>query len=145
VRYQGVSLQLAVPSERETAIRVALADTDPRIIRLGLVAAQTNCPSGLIPQLAELARNAQLAEELRLLAVGILGKSNEEAALKALLQIVNGGKTFLGRPRLASPTPIVLGALRALAHTWSASREAQRFVAQARRSFTAEFRQAVRA
>ena len=145
VRYQGVSLQLAVPSERETAIRVALADSDPRIIRLGLVAAQTNCPPGLIPQLAELARNAQLAEELRLLAVGILGKSTEEAALNALLPIVNGGKTFLGRPRLASPTPIVLAALRALAHTWSASREAQRFVAQARRSFTSEFRQAVRA
>ena len=144
VRYQGVSLQLAVPAERESATQAALVDSDPRIIRLGLVAAQTNCPAALIPQLAELARNSQLADELRHLAVGALGKSTHDAALDALLSLVNGGKTFLGRPKLASPTPIVLSALRALAHTWSTSKEAQHFVAQARRSFNSEFRQAVR-
>ena len=145
VRYQGVSLQLAVPAERESAIRAALGDSDPRIIRLGLVAAQTNCPAALIPQLAELTRNAQLADELRLLAVGALGKSRDDAALHALLGLVDGGKTFLRRPKLAAPTPIVVSALRALAQMWSASEAAQHFVAQARRSFTSEFRQAVRA
>ena len=142
VRYQGLSLQLTLPNEREAAVRTAFEDSDPRILRLGLVAAQTDCPVSLIPMLGTLAASCQLADELRVLAVGALGKSRHRFALDALLRLVHGGKTILGRPKLAPPTPVVVAAVRALADTWSTQQDANRFLALARRSFVTDLRRA---
>jgi hypothetical protein len=144
VRYQALSLQLKLPAEREDAVRAALEDHELSIIRLGLVAALEQCPPSLIPLLARLAANADLVEELRIHAVRALGKSRHQHALAALLGLVDGGKSIFGGPKLAAPGAVVLAALRALADVWSSQKEAQRFLALARRSFTKELRNAVR-
>jgi hypothetical protein len=145
VRYQALSLQLQLPAEREAAVRAALEDHEPSIIRLGLVAAHEQCPPALIPLLARLAAGSALAEELRIHAVRALGKSRHQHALAALLRLVDGGKSIFGGPKLASPSPVVIAALRALADVWSTQKEAQRVLALARRSFTKDLRNAVRA
>jgi hypothetical protein len=142
VRYQALSLQLRLPRSREAAVRAALEDTDPSIIRLGLVAALAQCPASLVPQLARLAANPDLTGELRVHAVRALGASRHEEALPALLRLVDGGKSFFGGARLAAPSPIVIAALRVLADVWSAQKEAHRFLALARRSFVKQLRHA---
>jgi hypothetical protein len=124
-------------------VRAALEDTDASVIRLGLVAALAQCPPSLIPQLARLAATPDLIGELRVHAVRALGTSRHEQALSALLRLVDGGTSFFGRAKLASPSPVVIAALRALAHVWSTQKEAHRFLALARRSFVRELRNAV--
>jgi hypothetical protein len=106
------------------------------------VAAQRRCPLEIVPVLANLATNSRMSEELRMLAVAVLGRARHPNALEALLQLVHGGNNLLGRPKLASPTPIVLAALRALAAAWSTERQAQHFLAMARRSFAGDVRKA---
>ena len=142
VRYQALSLQLKLPRSREAAVRAALEDAEPSVIRLGLVAALAQCPPSLIPQVARLAANANLIGELRVHAVRVLGASRHEQALPALLRLVDGGKSFFGRAKLAAPSPVVIAALRALADGWSARKDAHRFLALARRSFVKELRNA---
>ena len=46
--------------------------------------------------------------------------SRTRRALDALLQLADGGRSFLGRQKLAGQEPRVLAALRALADAWSA-------------------------
>jgi hypothetical protein len=81
---------------------------------------------------------------LRIHAVRALGKSRHQQSLPALLGLVDGGKSIFGGPKLAAPSAVVLAALRALADGGSSQKEAQRFLALARRSFTKELRNAVR-
>ena len=83
-----------------------------------------------------------MPDELRIHAVRALGQSRERAALDALLRLVDGGKSVLGKPKLAPPTPIVVAAVRALADVWSADRQASDMLALARGSSDPELRQA---
>jgi len=59
-----------------------------------------------------------VASELRDLAIKVLGRVKNVAALTALLEIVDGGKNWLGRPRLAARSLELLAALMALAVGW---------------------------
>ena len=143
VRYQALSLQLTIPGAREATLRAALEDSDERIIRLGLVACQTECPQSLLALIGNIAGNPRVDEQLRLHAVRALGASTARPALEILLRLVHGGKNMIGRPRLAPRTSIVLAALRALAEVWRASAEADRVLSLARRSFDPDLRRAV--
>ena len=142
VRYQAISLQLTMPLERDIALRAALDDRDPRIIRLGLSAAQKDCHRTLISRVAIIAGAPHLEDELRILAVRTLGNSRDPAALDTLLRLVQGGKNWIGRPKLAPRTPVVVAALRALANVWSASPDASRMLTLARRSSDRDLRDA---
>ena len=89
------------------------------------------------------ATDVKVADELRLLAVRVLGKSVEcDECVGGLLQLVDGGRTFLGRRKLAARTPMFLAALRALADGWSTHPRAAALLAKASKSSDAEIRQA---
>jgi hypothetical protein len=62
-----------------------------------------------------------------------------------LLSLVNGGTTWLGKPKLAVRSPVVLASLRALSGAWASDAEAKRLLDLARHSSDPEFRQAVQA
>jgi len=145
VRYHGLSLQLNLQDQRESGIHAALIDSDERVRRLGLVACQSECPRPMIPLVAGLAANAQVGPELRMLAVKVLGTCRERPALATLLSLVNGGTTWLGKPKLAVRSPVVLASLRALSGAWASEAEATRLLDLARQSSDPEFRQAVQA
>src|SRR6185436_9713964 len=113
VRHEALVLQLAIRDEREPALRAALDDADPRIVRLGVLAAQLDCPPSVIPAIARLAHNARLDDELRQLAIRALGRSADARARDALLQLVDGGRTLLGRAKLAPTGPECIAALGA--------------------------------
>jgi hypothetical protein len=142
VRHEAIQLQLMLPAERGVALRMALEDRDLRIVRIGLAAIQQECPRPLVAIVADLALNGKLIEELRVLATRALGRSRDPRARDALLDLVDGGRTLLGRPKLAAPTPICVAALRALAEGWPRDPAATPMIAVALASSDPELRQA---
>jgi hypothetical protein len=144
VRYEAIQLQLALPSERELAVRAALADNDPRVLRLGLMAVQAECPRSSTALVVTLALRGNVAEDLRVLAIRALARTSESAARDALLHLVDGGHTLLGRPKLAPATSICIAALRALAEAWPADSTVSAMLAIAAASADPELRQAAR-
>ena len=142
VRYHGYSLQLTIPEQRDAALRAALGDADEKITRLALSACQERCPRSVLTFVASLARNAHASQELRILAVNVLATSRDRYTLEALMPLVRGGTNWLGRPKLAPRTPVVLAVLRVLSDAWSTDPEAGRMLTLARNSSDPELRQA---
>ena len=129
VRIEAVRLQLTLPHEHDLGVRTALDDSDPRIVRLGLAAIQYVCPPDLVARVTSIAGSSDADEELRGLAVGALAQFRQPQVLEMLLQLLDGGKTMLGRSKLAAKSPAVLAALRALADQWSSERRARTMLA----------------
>jgi hypothetical protein len=142
VRYQALALQLTLPEERESALRAALEDGDERVARLGLLAYQERSSHSVTPLVAHIAMHPSMTDELRIHAVWALGQSGERAALDVLLCLADGGKSVLGKPKLAPPTPIVVAAVRVLADVWPTHRQASDVLALARGSSDPELREA---
>lgn len=142
VRLEAIRLALTVPGERDAALRRALEHRDVSILRLGLTAVQQNCPPRVAPLVATIAGDPSVVDDLRLLAVRALGRSREKAARDALLRLVDGGRTLLGRPRLAPSTRLSVTAVRALAEGWRTDPAAAPVVALAAASADADFRRA---
>jgi hypothetical protein len=142
IRYEAIHLQSVLPEERERALRTALEDDDLRVLRFGLMTVQAECPRSATALLVRLALRGSLAEDLRVLAIRALARTGESSARDALLHLVDGGRTLLGRPRLAPPTPICIAALRALAEGWSADRSVSEMLAIAAASADPGVRQA---
>jgi hypothetical protein len=143
VRSEAIQLQLTLPDERDVAVTAALEDPDQRIRRVGLTAVQRECPRPVTPLVAALAVSSRVIEELRVLAVRALGRSDDTRARDTLLQLVDGGRTLLGRPKLAPATPVSVAALRALAEGWSRDPGAATVLALAGTSADPGLRQAV--
>jgi len=118
VRREAVKVSLKVPAERERALLGALRDPDPRTVRLSLTAVLDDCPPSALARVTELAGDAAIPSELRVLAIKVLGRAGNTAALTALLELVDGGTNWLGRPKLATRSLELLAALMALAAGW---------------------------
>jgi len=88
------------------------------MVRVALTAALEDCPPSALPPITQIVHDQTVASELRVLAIKVLGRVRNVAALTALLEIVDGGKNWLGRPRLAARSLEVLAALLALAAGW---------------------------
>ncbi|HUK19935.1 MAG TPA: hypothetical protein VLV45_00085 [Gemmatimonadales bacterium] len=130
VRLTALKLELQDSSRRERAIRVALADADERVIRLGLGAAQDKCPDSVVPLLAE--RVAAGAggwgddPAARLAAIRALGAARAPLARETLLAVADGGRTLFGRKKLPPRSPELLAALSVLASRWRDNPNVQR-------------------
>lgn len=144
VRYHGFSLQLSLGA-RETVIHGALSDRDERVRRLGLATCRDDCPPSMIPLVATLAADVHAGPELRMMAIKVLGACRDPHALGTLLALVNGGKNWLGKPKLAPRSALVLASLRALSGVWATDAEASRLLQLAQRSSDPELRQAAQA
>jgi hypothetical protein len=144
LRAEAVRLQMALPGQRELGLRAAFNDADPRVVRVGVASVQQDCPPRALPFVAGLALGARVPDDLRLLAVQALGNSRQPAALDALIGLVDGGKTILGRPKLAAKSVVMVAALRAMAAGWRKHPKAGPLLALAAVSTDDEFRGAVR-
>ena len=142
VRREAYKVALKVPAERERALLGALRDADARTVRLGLTAALEDCPAAALTVVAELARDAATASELRVLAIKVLGRMRNAAALNALLQLVDGGTNWLGRQKLATRSLELLAALMALAAGWRNDARASALLALAAASNDPDVRNA---
>lgn len=144
IRSEAVRLNLALPGQREAALRSGFNDADPRVVRVAVTAVQHECPPRVLPFLVGIAQGSRVPEDLRLLAVQALGHSRELAALEGLAAIVDGGRTVFGRQKLAGKTLVVLAALRALATAWRSHPRVQPLLAAASASADEDIRAAGR-
>jgi hypothetical protein len=118
VRHEAVRLQLRIPAERDAAVRTALESGHPGLMQAGLAAIQQECPEALVDRVGAIAANRDADETVRAMAARALGRSPDRRALSALVALADGGRTLLGRQRLAPRSALVLAALEALAFGW---------------------------
>lgn len=142
VRLEAVRLQMAMPLERNIGIRASLDDADSRVMRLGLAAIQQEHPADLVGRLIEIAGDTALEQEVRLMAVTAMGRDRDEAVLRMLLRLTDGGRSFFGRLRLPLKSAVLLAAVRALSEVWPDDARAARVLAVANRSSDPEIRHA---
>jgi len=118
VRFQALSVMVRQPKEREEAIHLALADSDPRVVRLGLDAAAGGLPRQAVTRLMVLINNAARPVELRLRAIRLLAQAPTPATRDWLLERVLTKRTLFRGPRLAPKSPEMLAALEVLGRKW---------------------------
>jgi hypothetical protein len=144
VRREALKLALkASGTEREPALLGALRDPDPRTGRLALTAALEACPPAALALVVDIALDARRGSELRVLAIKVLGRAHAAAALGALLQLADGGKTLLGRRKLAPRSLELLAALGALAAGWGRDPRVRALLAVAASSKDPEVRRTI--
>lgn len=134
VRYEAVRLALALPADRDAALRAALTDRHPRILAAGLAALPGECPPALVEHVIALAIDTTLPDDTRVLALRVLEDAASADAVPTLTQLVHGGRSIFGRARLAPPTPVMLAALRALVQRFADDPAAQPLIHLARAS-----------
>ena len=144
IRSEALRLYMALPGQRERALRDAFNDADPRVVRVGVAAVQQDCPPRVLGFVAGIAQGVRVPEDLRLLAVQALGNSRERAALDALLGLADGGKTLFGRRKLAPKSLVMLAALRALAAAWRTHPQVQPLLVAASTTTDDDVRDAIR-
>lgn len=142
VRREAFPVAVGIPRERDEAVQRALLDPDERLVRMALLEAQ----EGVTDQAARIVYERLIEEEempeLRFLAVRVLRGSDAPAALEGLVEVSLGGRTILGRRKLAEKSSELLVALAGLAERWSESPEAREVLKLARRSGDEEIRAA---
>lgn len=142
VRREALKLMLRQPEHRARAICGLLQDTDRRAISLGLAAAVEECPPEAIDLLAEIARDEEASDELRLMAVRALGMSPDPHAVPPLIELARRG-SGLAPNRLAEKSPILLAALQALASFPDPPASAKKVLARAAGASDPDIRAAV--
>ena len=144
LRTEALRLQMSLRGQRELALKAAFSDADPRVVRVGIGAVQQGCPPRVLPFLAGLAHVEQVPEDLRVLAVQALANTRDQAALDALIGLVDGGRNLFGRQKLAPKSAVVLAALRGLAGAWGKHTKAAALLGLAAVSTDDDLRDAVR-
>jgi HEAT repeat protein len=131
VRRESLKISLRVDEGRDRAVCAALADKDPRTVRMGLSAASESCPVAAVPLLVKMA-TAKLPDEIRVAAVNVLGECGHPSALDALIQMTAPKKTLLGL-KLPQKSKMFLAALSALRNCESDTR-AEKVLAAAKKA-----------
>jgi HEAT repeat protein len=134
VRREAFKLAFRVPDERARALSLALVDADDQVNRSALAECGSDCPPAVLPLVCRRADDAATDPELRVLAIRVLGGAREPAAVQTLLRLVDGGRGWLRKPRLAPPSPHMHAALAALATGWAEHPAAATFLEIALRS-----------
>jgi hypothetical protein len=140
VRREALKIAVRIPDERERALIAALADSDARVVAIALTIVQQACPAAVVPAVIRVATEPATPSEMRVPAIRVLGAVTAPAARDALLHLVDGGRTFLGRRRLAPKSPEVVGALAGLFAGWRRDPQARALLALAQKSKDPELR-----
>jgi hypothetical protein len=125
VRREMLQLRMETPALRDSALAAGLADRDKGVLRAALQAARSNMPQSAVPGLAKRVLEDDFPDEFRVMALLLLGKSANIAALDALLAYASAGRSMLGKVKLAPTSPEMLAAISGLARSWSNERRAR--------------------
>ena len=144
VRREALRLQVENPAMREAALVEALRDNDDSVLRTALQAARAGLPETAVPVLAKRLSDSMFPPDLRVLGLYLLGRTRSVLALDTLLTHAQGGRSMLGRPKLAPKSPAMLAALGGLARSFPTERRAAALLDVARRSPDEQVRVALR-
>ena len=141
VRREALVLWMRSAGERDRALNIALADPDERIVRAAVKEARVRYNETAVPIIARRLQD-DLPADLRAQLVRLLENTQSSNALDALVRIVAPTRSFLGRPRLASSSPVMLAALNVLATFWSTEPRAAAILSRAQKAHEPEVRAA---
>lgn len=120
VRIQGLYVLSRQPGQREEAIRLAIGDADPRIVKLGIdLAVASGLPRAAVTRLMLTLNGEAAPPELKARGIRLLAQAPAPATRDWLLARVLLPRTLLRGPRLAPKGPEVLAALGVLAARWA--------------------------
>ena len=119
---------------RERALALGLVDADERLVRMALLELQESLPETLLPVLVSRVIRSGRDVELRALGVRALRRSRSNLALETLLELCSGGRSILGRMKLAATTAEVVSALQVLDEVWAENPRALELLHLARKS-----------
>jgi hypothetical protein len=143
VRREALKLMLKRQETRVVGITVAVSDTDPQLIRMGLDAAVKECPPAIVPKLATKLNAGTLPTELEALAIQAIGSTTVPAAYTCLWGLAVKRTRWLRRDKLAPKSRAMLAALSTLKNRWPEDPKVVKIVAKAARSGDREIRRAV--
>ena len=132
VRREALRLLLSQPKSREAGVMLCLVDPDESILRLGLAAAQDDCPKQAIPLLMNRLSDSTTDPQIRSFALRVLATTKAPEALEAALALAVAPKAMMRRSRLAPKSVEMLAAINALATHWPEDPRAMKVVALAR-------------
>jgi len=145
VRREAFPLAVRKRDTRERALALALADDDERLVRMALLELREGFPDTLVPTVVNRVVEGDHPEDLRAVALRTLKGTRARLARECLVGVAEGGRTLLGRTKVADRSPTVLAALEALAETWPDEDEVAPVLEAARDSKDPEIRAAARA
>lgn len=119
VRREAFPLVLADRGSRIRGLAAGLADEDERLVRMALLELKTGVPETLVPTLVSRVIRGERPEGLRSAAIRALRSSDSTLARETLVDVVDGGKSLLGKQRVAEKSESVLAALECLALEWA--------------------------
>jgi hypothetical protein len=131
------------PELRSRTLERALAGSDDRLLRMALLEAEKELPDSLAPVVIDQVLEHDVDADLKGLAARALAGTSLPAAKEALLDLAVAKRRLMGRVKIGEPTPDVLGALRALASTWSHDPDVAPVLDAARRARDPEIQAAV--
>jgi hypothetical protein len=112
VRREAFRIVLRDPALRERAVCRALGDPDAQMVRAGLAAALQQFPPAALPLVASRALSGA-NDEIRVMAIRVLGACRVRSAVDALLRITAPRKSLFGS-RAPSKSPEYVAAIAAL-------------------------------
>jgi hypothetical protein len=118
VRREAARLMLRDPAARDKTILTALADTDDRVVFVGLTAAQEKIPPGAAELMRQRVDRGELDAQLRTMCIRIVGQQRTPQTLTWLLGHVLAEARWQRRPKLRPSTPEMLAALNVIVSGW---------------------------
>jgi hypothetical protein len=145
VRREALLLATRLRREREAAIGVAVADTDERVMRIGINAArESGLPAAAVPVVLERLLDPELSSDLVVALVRLLSRHDQPDVRERLLSlVVLGRRTFFRRPRLLPRSPEMVASLTSLATMRSEDARVRDVLELARKSRDSVVRAAV--
>lgn len=134
VRREAFPLAMEVSESRTRALATALGDDDDRLVRMALLELKDEVPDVVVPTLVNRVVGGDHPPSIRAMAIRTLASAPTKLARECVVGVADGGRTLLGRRKVAERTPAVLAALEVLARVWSDDEEVQTLLDAARRS-----------
>jgi hypothetical protein len=128
---------------RVVGITVAVSDSDPQVVRMGLDAALRECPPSIVPKLSTKLVAGTLPAELETMAIQAIGSTTVPAAFTCLWGLAVKRTRWLRRDKLLPKSRAMLAALSTLKLRGPEDPRVIKIVAKAERSSDREIRRAV--
>jgi len=120
VRLETFKIVVQAPLDLDRVITQALGDSGHRVTRIALIASLQGVPPLALARIIGIATSRQGTQDLRLLAIRVLGAARTPEAFEELVKLVDGGRTLLGKRKLLPRSRELVAAIAALATGWRA-------------------------
>lgn len=143
VRREAFVLAIREAKYRARTLAAALGERDERLVRMALLELGEGAPETLVPTVVNRILRSDHPPELRAMAVRVLEPVRSPSVRDALVALAEGGRSLLGKVKVADRAPDVVAALSVLGRRWSGEDSVKPLLKAAARSKDPAIRGAV--